>query len=100
MKTLFESKQTPRLSGFLIASIETDEQEIGTNRQRHRPSHPIRIPSHLHPAQMQATLELFYGDLDSPAPGIQAQHRTRFGFLEIGHKESHLIRPCVTPFFR
>jgi hypothetical protein len=56
MKTLFESKQAPRLSRFFISSIKTDEQQVGTNRQRHRPSHSVRIPSHLHPAQMQATL--------------------------------------------
>src|SRR5687768_10344861 len=58
LETLLESKQAPRLSRFLISSIETDQQEIGTNRQRHRPSNPTRITRDLHPAQMQATLEL------------------------------------------
>jgi hypothetical protein len=32
LETLLESKQTPRLSRFLITSIETDQQEVGTNQ--------------------------------------------------------------------
>ncbi len=49
---------------------------------------------------MQATLEFLERHLHAPAPSIQAQNGTRLSLLESGHKESHLIRPCVTPFFR
>src|SRR5205809_3630317 len=65
-KAFFELEEAPCLRGCLFPPIQSDQEEIGQDRQSDRARHPLFVVRHLHLAQVQPALEVLYGDLSVP----------------------------------
>src|SRR5712691_6382422 len=98
-EAFFELEETPGLRHCLFPPIQTDQEEIGQDRQRDRARHPLFVVRHLHLAEVQSALEFLYGDFHTPPPRVDTEHGSGTRLGQIGHEDLDALRPIVTPFF-
>src|SRR5215813_10802708 len=97
-QALFQLEETPVFHHSLVSAIQADQQEIRQNGQCDRACYALLGVGHLHSAQVQTALQLFYGEFHPPPSRVYTENGARRCPREIGHDDFYLFRPSVTPF--
>ena len=99
-EVLFEPEQAPFLGEHCVTAVQSDQEEVGQDRQRHRAFHACGLPGHLHLAQVHPAFQLLYREFHTPPPGVYTEDSPCARLGKIGHDDLHFFRPIVTPFLR